>query len=393
MISTTAGRRIQAARHPQHLQAGGAGQVLVGQHQIEAALPHQIDRLLARGGGGDAVAAPAQGLAQHRQHHRLVVDHQHLVAGGDEGAARGGGVGDQPGVDVARGGGRQRAIGRVVQRPEAGQRLDQPAPGHLGPAAQRPCRPPPGPAAAAGRAPGRPAPRRTARPAAARAWAPRPPAPRAAPRRAAARLAQARVQDVGRRPRATTSHVGRGLHRAAAGDPHQIGVAHHHHRRLVVGVAGDLRQRLGQRRFDLAPAPRRAAARALRSSSPRVRARRHDASQRRCARNRASLSGSGRGTTAAASPANASPQRMGSAAIRNTRSLNGRSSLPADSAFQLRPSSRSSTASSNGSAARRSSAARVDGSCEHLPLGRQRGGHALRARARARGPTRYRSSP
>ena len=137
-MSTMAGAGFKRAGDAQHVKPGGAGQVLVGEHQIEAALVHEVDGLLGRGGGGDAVAAAPERLAQHGQHHRLVVDHQHLVAGGDDRRvrARRGGVGDQARVDVAR----RRRVARALgagQHAVARQRLDDPHPGRLAVPARR----------------------------------------------------------------------------------------------------------------------------------------------------------------------------------------------------------------------------------------------------------------
>ncbi len=119
-------RRRQQARLAQHLQARRARQVLVGQHQIKAALLHQIDGLFRRRRRGDPETPAPQRLAQHGQHHRLVVDHQHLVPGGDHRrpGARHGGIGDQADVDVAVGG--RRAFGVLAgQKAHLGQELDQ----------------------------------------------------------------------------------------------------------------------------------------------------------------------------------------------------------------------------------------------------------------------------
>ena len=83
------GWRVQATRHAQHLQTRRSRKVLVGQHEIEPALPHQVDGFFGRCRGGDAVTAAAKQLAQDRQHDRLVVDHQDLVTGGDRPRCRG----------------------------------------------------------------------------------------------------------------------------------------------------------------------------------------------------------------------------------------------------------------------------------------------------------------
>ena len=72
-------------------------------------------------------------------------------------------------------------------------------------------------------------------------------------------------------------------------------------------------------------------AKALRTRSPRVRARRNPANRLMCARRSASTSGSGRGNTAAASRAKAWPPRTGSPSLMSTGSLNGRSSREAAS--------------------------------------------------------------
>ena len=81
-----AGVKLRAARSTSSPDA--PGQVLVGQHQVEAPLVHEVDGFLRRSGGGHPVPPAPQRLAQHGQHDGLVVDHQHLVPGRHDRAVR-----------------------------------------------------------------------------------------------------------------------------------------------------------------------------------------------------------------------------------------------------------------------------------------------------------------
>ena len=117
------GRGRERARRAQHVEPRRARQVLVGEHEVEAPLVHQIDGLLGAGGRRHAVAAAPQRLAQHGEDDGLVVDDEHLVARGHDGRvrARRGLGGDEAHVDVAVGRGRARAL---VAREDAVARED-----------------------------------------------------------------------------------------------------------------------------------------------------------------------------------------------------------------------------------------------------------------------------
>ena len=125
-----------------------------------------------------------------------------------------------------------------------------------------------------------------------------------APRRAARRCASPR-----RHATSTTAASGFALVGPRPGGRRQLGVAQHDDRRIAPRLARQILERGGQRGRPTAPSSSLTPAKAFSTSSPRVRERRNPASRLMCARSSASTSGSGRGSTAATSRANAWPSR------------------------------------------------------------------------------------
>ncbi len=308
-MSTIAGDGRQRARGAQHVEPRRAGQVLVGQHEIEAALVHEIDRLFGGGGGGHAVAAAPQRLAQHGQHDRLVVDDQHLVARGDDRRVRRAASWSSAMRRTSMSRWRRRvagALGGPMRTPWRASASTMRTPSASPWRRARRRRRPPGPEGrSAERAAGRRARRRRCASRSRSVEGAASTTITAAPGRARARLGEARVESSRRPGQRPPTASGCASSARAPGGARQLGVAQHDDRRVAPRVARPEPRAPPRARRRAAASSARMPAKAFSTSSPRVRERRNPASRLTCARSSASTSGSGRGSTAATSRPNA----------------------------------------------------------------------------------------